>query len=226
MPDHVAGPRREPPKIDLAGLVRAPVGILELVDGAPRSYLDGLAEDQRDLLVGVNRIGLRKLREYLDSKTAVAFLGAGASAPLYPLWDGLIGELIDVATDRLGPQAAATCRLMAREDPDGVVEVVRQRLGMPAYRDTLREVLRVRRDAETGRTFTAIHELVARCPFARIVTTNYDPGILDARVAARRGISVTGFASYTNEDALERWTTGEVLQDADLPVLFAHGRHD
>ena len=47
------------------------------------------------------RPGLAALREYLASGQAVAFLGAGVSAPLYPLWDGLIGELVDAAAARL-----------------------------------------------------------------------------------------------------------------------------
>ena len=64
-------------------------------------YLSGLPEDQRDELTRVNAPGLAALREYLASGEAVAFLGAGASRPLYPLWDGLIGELVDAAANRL-----------------------------------------------------------------------------------------------------------------------------
>ena len=45
----------------------------------------------------MNGPGLAALRGYLTSGEVVAFLGAGASAPLYPLWAGLIGELVDAA---------------------------------------------------------------------------------------------------------------------------------
>jgi hypothetical protein len=55
-------------------------------------YLCGQPEEQRDELTRVNAPGLAALREYLASGEAVAFLGAGASRPLYPLWDGLIGN--------------------------------------------------------------------------------------------------------------------------------------
>jgi hypothetical protein len=75
-------------------------------------YLSGLPEDQRDELTRVNAPGLTALREYLSSGQAVAFLGAGVSTPLYPLWDGLIGELVDAAADRLTPKEAATCRAL------------------------------------------------------------------------------------------------------------------
>ena len=46
-------------------------------------------------------------------------------------------------------------------------------------------------------------------------------------VATRPQISVTGYASYTNEDALQRWLSGDIASDdIELPILYAHGRHD
>lgn len=54
----------------------------------------------------MNKPGLTALRDYLATGQAVAFLGAGVSVPLYPLWNGLIGELVDAAAGRLeGTQA-------------------------------------------------------------------------------------------------------------------------
>ena len=97
----------------------------DLVSG----YLGGLPREQAEELARVNGPGLAALREYLDSGEAVAFLGAGASAPLYPLWDGLIGELVDAAASRLTEREAATCRALARESPEAVVEIVRRGLG-------------------------------------------------------------------------------------------------
>ena len=113
-------------------------------------YLAGLPADQRAELTRVNEPGLIALREYLASGQAVAFLGAGVSAPLYPLWTGLIGDLVDAAAGRMSDEEAATCRALARESPEEVVEIVRQQLGVPAYRDVLRQVLRARTDPETG----------------------------------------------------------------------------
>lgn len=87
-------------------------------------YLSGLTDDQRDELTRVNAPGLTALREYLASGKAVAFLGAGVSRPLYPLWDGLIGELVDAAADRLTPKEQATCRALAHDSPEAVVEML------------------------------------------------------------------------------------------------------
>jgi hypothetical protein len=117
-------------------------------------YLEGLPPERREELSRVNKPGLTALREYLAAREAVAFLGAGVSAPLYPLWDGLIGELVDTAADRMSDEEAATCRTMARKSPEEVVEIVRQQLGVHGYRDVLRGVLRVRTDPDSGRSWT------------------------------------------------------------------------
>jgi hypothetical protein len=101
---------------------------------------------------------------------------AGVSVPLYPLWDGLIGQLLGAAAGRLGEREAATCRALARESPEEAVEIVRRSLGTGAYREVLREVLRVRTEPESGRSWTPVQELVCRCAFKAVVTTNYDPG--------------------------------------------------
>jgi len=177
-------------------------------------------------LARVNGPGLAALRGYLASGEAVAFLGAGVSAPLYPLWNGLIGELVGAAADRMTEQQAATCQALAKESPEEVVEIVRATLGAGVYREVVRQVLRARADPESGRSWTAVQELVCRCAFKAVVTTNYDPGIVDARIRVRPGASATGFTTWEDELGLDRWRTGDVFGEAELPVLFAHGQHN
>lgn len=189
-------------------------------------YLEGLSDGQQARLIEINRPGLAALTKHLSSGRAVAFLGAGSSAPLYPLWHGVIVQLIDAARDELSDQVADTCQAMAVTNPDAVVELVRRHVGQAGFREILRQVFRARRDAITGLTWTAIQELVARCGFAGVVTTNYDPGIVNARMTVRPFVSGTGFASWTDDDALDRWRTGDVFGGDELPVLFAHGHHN
>lgn len=189
-------------------------------------YLSELSPEQAEELARVNAPGLMALREYLASGQAVAFLGAGVSAPLYPLWDGLISELVDAAGPRLTEKEASTCRALARESPESVVEIVRRSLGAGVYRDVLRQVLRARTDPDTGRSWTAVQELVCRCAFKAVVTTNYDPGIVNARMRVRPGALATGFVTWEDELGLDRWRTGEVFGEDELPVLFAHGQHN
>jgi tetratricopeptide (TPR) repeat protein len=191
-------------------------------------YLVGLPEGVAARVKAANAPGLAALRRYLDAGNAIAFLGAGVSVPLYPLWNGVIDELIDAATDRgLDVVVATTLRELATEQPDAVVEDVRRYLGVPQYHVALRQTFRVRRDATTGQTWTPTQELVCRVPFAGAVTTNYDPGIVDARIRVRPRASSTGFASWTDELRLDDWLTGDVFGTGEeLPVLFAHGHHN
>jgi len=137
-------------------------------------YLSGLPEDQRDELIRVNAPGLAALRGYLSSGEAVAFLGAGVSRPLYPLWDGLIGELLDAASGRLSSKEEATCRALAHDSPEAIVEIVRRGLGPGVFREVLRGVLKVRTDPETGRSWTPVQEK-AGALHARLVPPDLDP---------------------------------------------------
>jgi tetratricopeptide (TPR) repeat protein len=192
------------------------------------TYLDGVPGDVAGRLAEANRVGLAALRRYLESGEAVAFLGAGTSAPLYPLWPTLVGDLIDAAVERgMAESMAATCRAEAAGRPDAVVEIVSRHLGGVAYQGLLRELFQVRRDPQSGRTWTPVHELVCRCAFKALVTTNYDPGIVDARMRVRPRAVSTGFATWQDELRLDDWRTGDVFSGVDeLPVLFAHGHHN
>ena len=71
-----------------------------------------------------------------------------------------------------------------------------------------------------------MQELVCRCAFKAVVTTNYDAGIVDARMRVRPGASATGFTTWQDELGLDEWRTGDVFGEAELPVLFAHGQHN
>lgn len=195
---------------------------------SPDEYLAALSDGHREALSQINAAGLTRLAEQLERGEAIAFLGAGASSPLYPLWNGVVTEILDAASSRLGASDLNKCRAtLAAASPEGVVEVVRRRLGSNAYWDILREVFRVRRDEASGLTWTPVHELVVRCDFRGVVTTNYDPGIVDARMRVRPRASSTGFASWSEELALDGWRNGDVFRDGDeLPVLFAHGHHN
>lgn len=192
------------------------------VDG----YLCGIGVDEAANLAAVNRPGLEALRSYLEMGEAVAFLGAGVSTPLYPLWSALINELVEVAvTFGLEDAVARTCRARAAAQPDAVVEILRQHMGDARFHRVLLDVFRIRREPSSGRTWTLTQELVCRCPFRGVVTTNYDPGVVDARMKVRPRASSTEFTSWSDEAGLERWLSGEMFRGVDLPVLFAHGIH-
>jgi tetratricopeptide (TPR) repeat protein len=114
---------------------------------------------------------------------------------------------------------------MAPGNPDPIVEIIERELGSTNFHDVLRHIFRVRRDPDTGQTWTATHELIVRCAFNGLVTTNYDPGIVDARMAVRPAAS-SSFTSWTSDDALDSWRTGDIFRERDLPILYAHGHHN
>jgi tetratricopeptide (TPR) repeat protein len=197
-----------------------------MVGDLAAGYLSGLPTARAQELARVNGPGLTALQRYLASGQAVAFLGAGVSAPLYPLWDALIGLLVEAASARLDEPEAVTLRVLAKQRPEAAVEIVRQQLGDARYYEVLREVLRMRTDPETGASWTSVQELVCRCAFKAAVTTNYDPGIVNARMRVRPGAAATGFTTWQDELSLDRWRTGDVFGEDELPVLFAHGQHN
>ena len=189
-------------------------------------YLDGVQDDVARSLAKTNAAGIGALRRYLASGEAVAFLGAGASAPLYPLWPDLISAMIDAAVDLGLPQAAAdTCRVEAPDRPDSVIEIVSRGLGRAAYEGMLRDLFQVRRDPTTGHTWTAVHELVCRCAFKAVVTTNYDPGIVDARIEVRPQAKSSGYTTWQEEERLIDWRTDDIFNNDEMPLLYAHGHY-
>ena len=220
-----AGPVRE----GETGLRRLGTRAAISAPGVPvtQRYLDGLPDALRARLAEINKPGLAALADNLDSGRVVAILGAETSAPLYPLWNGLVAELSEAAHGEMSDQVVSECRAMvAVNNMDAVIELVRRHLEQASFREVLRQVFRARRDLVTGRTWTPVQELVARCGFAGVLTTNYDPGIVNARMAVRPLASGTGFASWTDDDALDRWRTGSIFGEDELPVLYAHGHHN
>jgi SIR2-like domain len=189
-------------------------------------YLAHLPRAHQVLLADVNTPGLSQLRSILSDGHAVAFLGAGASAPLYPLWEELTSQLLDRASEHLSPETLRTCRIEAQGSPDAVVELLQRQLHPADYRETLRALFRQRRDPTSGQTWTPVQELVARCNFRGVITTNYDPGIINARLAVRPSVTLTGFASWIDDEALERWRSHDVFRGDEFPVLYAHGQHN
>jgi hypothetical protein len=87
-----------------------------------------------------NRSALGRLRELLDAERPIAFVGAGASAGLYPLWGELLAELAEVAVER-GLASDADCaawRRIAAINPQQAARGIRDALGQQLYGEVLR----------------------------------------------------------------------------------------
>ncbi len=93
-----------------------------------------------------NQHAFDRLRRLLDSGETIGFVGAGASAGLYPLWQGLITQLANAALERgRATKADHDAWLRAAGTmPDQVVRGIKQALGDGPYAATLREIFRPR----------------------------------------------------------------------------------
>ena len=174
-----------------------------------------------------NDHALDKLCELVKSGDAIAFVGAGASAGLYPLWNALIRHLADEAVSRGRAEAEERrywLKTMQRS-PQRVVSGIKECLGHQIYGDILRKTFSPRTGPK-GKSFTPVHEILLRMPFRGYVTTNYDPGLIEARRELRQDASATGFATWKDVDGVTRWLTGDIFREEACPILFAHGIYD
>jgi len=162
------------------------------------------------------------LTKLVGSAEAIAYVGAGASAPLYPLW----GELIRLLADAAVTAAKATererelwCR-RASSDPLATAHRIRSRLGPGRYAELIHETFKPRPGAD-GKPYTAVHAALLRLPFGAYVTTNYDIALTEARADFRPGAHPPPFT--WRSDNVSRWIQGQLFRDGAVPVLHAHG---
>jgi len=148
-----------------------------------------------------NAAVIEKLKETIESGEAIAFVGAGASAGHYPLWDELINKLAKEVLDRDKVDQAGYeyWIINASKRPHQVVRGIRDKLGSNLFGNSLREIFRPK-VGSNGYKFTQTHEKLLKIPFKGYVTTNYDPGLLEARYEIRRD---TGFVLVQRD--LEFW---------------------
>jgi Domain of unknown function (DUF4062) len=179
------------------------VGTIDREVEAP-PYLAGLTDHDRERLQEINREGLAYLRARLDKSDAVAVVGPGASAALYPVWPGLVARLLAEAP--LRPEDRDRISLFVGTRPAAALAALRQLLDRPRYVQALGGIFQQRRDGLTGRRYTRAQAAVVRRPFKGVITTSPDPGLRLARNALRTDSTMTSFATWESVVQLDRWT--------------------
>ncbi|MFC7333880.1 SIR2 family protein [Rhodocista pekingensis] len=159
----------------------------------------------------------------VGSGEAVAFVGAGASAGLYPLWGQFIDQLADHAVEvgKAEPKDAERWKRNNGSTPQQRVNAILRKLGDDRYRQFLKSTFGPKRGAD-GKRFTPVHAALMTRPFKGFVTTNYDPALDFARQEFRKECLTTGTPTWEDEGEIHRWYTGEVFQD-ECPILWLHG---
>jgi hypothetical protein len=172
-----------------------------------------------------NRRVYDELVELLRDREAIAFVGAGASAGMYPLWGEFIDQLADhaVKEGKAEDKDAKRWKAETSASPQQRVNVIVRRLGEDRYRNFLKATFGPRYHSDRKR-YTPTHAAMLRLPFRGYVTTNYDPALEFARMDLRENCLTTGTPTWQNDDEVHRWLTGDVLRDDHAcPILWLHG---
>ena len=142
-----------------------------------------------------------RLRELLDTRKAIAFAGAGVSAPLYPLWPGLLKSLAyaPVARGLATAEDEDFWLRTADRRPLQVASQIHQKLTDAHYYPLLYETFK-----DKPPYFTPSHDALIRCNFKAWITTNYDQGLVEARRVRRPEIRETGYAIWNQTAEIER----------------------
>ena len=77
-----------------------------------------------------------------------------------------------------------------------------------------------RKLGDDGNAFTPAHGTLVRLPLKGLVTTNYDPGLVEARHSLCPDAPATGFGVWSQEDACREWLYGNAFEDGNLPVFL------
>jgi len=172
------------------------------------------------LAIPGNKPVYERLRELLAARQAIAFAGAGASAPLYPLWPDLLKSLAHAPVEKglaTAEDEAYWLRTAARR-PVQIASQIHQKLTDAHYYPFLYETFKDRPPY-----FTPAHDALIRCNCKAWITTNYDQGLVEARRTRRPDIRDTSFAIWNQPAEIERWLSGDYFGPGTGPILFAHG---
>jgi hypothetical protein len=156
---------------------------------------------------------------------AIAFVGAGASAGMYPLWGRFIEMLADhaVAEGKAEAKDATRWKADKTSSPQQRVNNILRRLGEPSYRSFLKTTFGPR-TGDDGKRYTPTHAALLRLPFRGYVTTNYDPALDFARMELRPECLTTGTPTWQKDDEVHGWLTGDIFaKPDDCPMLWIHG---
>jgi hypothetical protein len=168
-----------------------------------------------------------RLLDSLRSRTAMAFVGAGASMELYSGWPDLLAFLGREAQRRglADNDDIEFWGLQQTPRPQQVARMIRQKFGENAtFLAVLKEYFQAKKSEETGAFFTETQRLIANLPFKGMVTTNYDPGLWNALLACQPQCRSQSVATWDDEDIVNSWYTKDIFHKADLcPILHIHG---
>ena len=178
-------------------------------------------ENQIKAIAG-NEPVLEKLYELLDTEEAIAFVGAGASAELWPLWDEFLTGFVEhsMKLGKITQDEADYFKKEALQNPLEIAQQLRNKIGDRNYFEYLQETFKDKISPQTDNAFTLTHKALLQLPILNYLTLNYDAGLTNAR-AAHYPQATTSYFFWDQEEARRIRERGYKRL-----VLHAHGRHD
>jgi hypothetical protein len=165
---------------------------------------------------------LEELCRVLEAGEAIALVGAGASAGLWPLWNEFLRGFIAFSekNGKISPAEAEFFQDEAPQTPLETAQQLRNKIGDHLYFEYLQETFGDKTSAQTGGAFTLTHQALLQLPIHNYLTLNYDAGLTNAR-AALYPKATTSYYFWDQEEARR-------VRDRHYKrqVLHAHGRYD
>ncbi len=178
-------------------------------------------ENQIKAIAG-NEPVLEELYKLLDAEEAIAFVGAGVSAGLWPLWDEFLTGFVEhsLKLGKITQPEAEYFKKDAAQNPLETAQQLRNKIGERDYFEFLRDTFKDKTSPQTGGAFTLTHKALLQLPIHNYLTLNYDAGLTNAR-AALYPKATTSYFFWDQEEARRIRERG-----FKRLVLHAHGRHD
>lgn len=178
-------------------------------------------EKQIKAIVG-NEAVLEELYKLLDSKEAIAFVGAGASAGLWPLWDEFLKGFVEhsLKLGKITQPEAEYFKKEASHNPLETAQQLRNKIQDRHYFAYLSETFKDKTSSHTNGDYTLTHRALLRLPIHNYITLNYDAGLTNSRSSLYPN-ATTSYFFWDQEEA------GRIREQGyKRLVLHAHGRHD
>jgi hypothetical protein len=158
-----------------------------------------------------------QIKEVIGERSAIAFVGAGVSAPLYPTWGAFLKELIDQAINEgmIVANDVRDVRQQVEIDPLEAATYLEELFTHDRFRARLSTVF------ESKGTTTECHSLLVRLRPKAIVTLNYDNGLEAAFSNVNSALPISIRAQ--DQSDLVKWQQGQLFGAGKLPILHWHG---
>ena len=164
-----------------------------------------------------------ELAKLVKSGKGIGFVGAGASAGLYPLWSELIEQLADAAVAAGKAEESFKRTWCTTEDALQAARQIRKRLEPGPFNEQIRRIFGPKKGTD-GKRFTKTHAALVRLTLHAFVTTNYDPALTYACLEHRPGRRVLDFDG--RHDRVGLWLQDQFADEGELAILHAHGQFD